>query len=627
MQLPSHRASAVREVTKVPEPEAKVFGDIGAASDRAAKGLLLVIIAVICGITWRKWGSLIVDCGREMYIPAILSQGKRLYFDAWYPYGPLIPYWHALLFRILGVHLWILQTMGIGIVVLTTLMTYSLSRKFLPVSLAFAAGFAVVIQAFQLSLFNYVQPYSWPAVYGVLLFVALVWLLVNDSLAHKPWLILAAGSLAGLEAINKIEFGAAAYLVLAAAILLRALEARSFGRLMKDLAAAAPGLILCVAIWGRLVARSSLDFIFAQNITVLPDSYFVRKFGATWAHSVGYTSAPTRLLEWAGVGLLGVALVGSAACAASASKVAARIVFAAAIGLCAFHVALTFADRILHRPIPELARFIAPTVFFNGGMAMLAVALAICLLVRWWKAGRNRDQSALALLAIAAAVQSSRALVKIEPYGYAIFYDTLGYVTFLVIVWRVARYFGASDSERLWIGTSGLLCCGLASLVIANYGIYRRPFLVSTSRGSIYARRETGEAFTQALTFLSQVKSRGDRFVVWPEEAALYYFTGTVAPSRWYALTPGILPEGSATTAFLDDLDRNRVNYVLLSNRAASEYGVPFFGVDYNREVYRWLVQDFRVVRTFGEYQRVVSPTDWAAQVWERKSALPEQAK
>ena len=60
------------------------------ASEWAVRGLLLLIVAVICAITWRKWGDLSVDCGREMYIPAVLSQGKRLYFDAWYLYGPLI---------------------------------------------------------------------------------------------------------------------------------------------------------------------------------------------------------------------------------------------------------------------------------------------------------------------------------------------------------------------------------------------------------------------------------------------------------------------------------------------------------------------------------------------------------
>src|SRR5579862_2842660 len=27
--------------------------------------------------TWGAWGDLTVDCGREMYVPAVLAQGKR----------------------------------------------------------------------------------------------------------------------------------------------------------------------------------------------------------------------------------------------------------------------------------------------------------------------------------------------------------------------------------------------------------------------------------------------------------------------------------------------------------------------------------------------------------------------
>jgi hypothetical protein len=42
-------------------------------------------MAFLSVLTWKRWGSLLIDCGREMYIPAALSQGKRLYFDLWYP--------------------------------------------------------------------------------------------------------------------------------------------------------------------------------------------------------------------------------------------------------------------------------------------------------------------------------------------------------------------------------------------------------------------------------------------------------------------------------------------------------------------------------------------------------------
>jgi hypothetical protein len=73
--------------------------------DHVARTTLLFVLIALCVLTWRKWGYLPVDSGREMYVPAAISEGKRLYFDLWYIYGPLIPYWHAALFRLFGIHL------------------------------------------------------------------------------------------------------------------------------------------------------------------------------------------------------------------------------------------------------------------------------------------------------------------------------------------------------------------------------------------------------------------------------------------------------------------------------------------------------------------------------------------
>jgi hypothetical protein len=54
--------------------------------------------------TWATWGDLTIDCGREMYVPAVLSEGKMLYRDVWYLYGPAGPYVNSFLFRLFGVH-------------------------------------------------------------------------------------------------------------------------------------------------------------------------------------------------------------------------------------------------------------------------------------------------------------------------------------------------------------------------------------------------------------------------------------------------------------------------------------------------------------------------------------------
>ena len=66
---------------------------------------LLVLWAVRFYATWATWGSLTIDCGREVYVPAMLAEGKTLYRDLWYPYPPLAPYFNSYLFRWFGVHL------------------------------------------------------------------------------------------------------------------------------------------------------------------------------------------------------------------------------------------------------------------------------------------------------------------------------------------------------------------------------------------------------------------------------------------------------------------------------------------------------------------------------------------
>src|SRR5689334_16651653 len=50
--------------------------------------------AVKMYLTWAAWGNLTIDSGHEMYIPALLAQGKLLYRDVWFMYGPAAPYFN-----------------------------------------------------------------------------------------------------------------------------------------------------------------------------------------------------------------------------------------------------------------------------------------------------------------------------------------------------------------------------------------------------------------------------------------------------------------------------------------------------------------------------------------------------
>ncbi len=63
-------------------------------------------------MSWREWGDLCVDTGRELDLPRRLAEGQLLYRDARYYYGPLPPYVNALLYRVFGVHLDVLVWAG-----------------------------------------------------------------------------------------------------------------------------------------------------------------------------------------------------------------------------------------------------------------------------------------------------------------------------------------------------------------------------------------------------------------------------------------------------------------------------------------------------------------------------------
>ena len=64
-----------------------------------------------------------------------------------------------------------LYAAGLTIVATLTLVLYSLSRLFLPVSWSFVSSFTFLGVALQLSIFNYALPYSYPGAYSVLLIV------------------------------------------------------------------------------------------------------------------------------------------------------------------------------------------------------------------------------------------------------------------------------------------------------------------------------------------------------------------------------------------------------------------------------------------------------------------------
>src|SRR5216684_7124167 len=135
-----------------------------------AGGLLALIIIWAASLyaTWATWGSLTVDSGREMYVAAVLSEGKMLYRDVWFLNGPAAPYLNGFLFRLFGVHLNVLYWAGALSALGSAIFLYLTGLRLSSWYLGWTAGAILLLQAFQPSLFCFPLPYAFATVYGCL---------------------------------------------------------------------------------------------------------------------------------------------------------------------------------------------------------------------------------------------------------------------------------------------------------------------------------------------------------------------------------------------------------------------------------------------------------------------------
>jgi len=439
--------------------------------------------------------------------------------------------------------------------------------------------------------------------------VLLLWLLLQRN-------IFAAGVVAGVMMLTKLEFGAAGYAGIAAALVLRSTETKSIRGLLQCLCACIPGAILWLAIYGWYLHAAGADFFLGENLSILPSSHFQQHFAKLWNEKTGLVLSPRVLLLSAARGLGGFAILVGCVLLAARSRLARSVLSAVALALCGIHVAAIFAHTANAVPVDRLAVKLLNPVFFNSGM--IWVGLVVMGISGAGLRPAKLETIVLCSLSLACGV---RVLVKITPSGYSMFFDVLVYLVFLVALYRVSKRFSVDLDGTFGKLVAGILCLSLATLTLEYYPIHSRWYPVSSDRGTLYTSPEIGKGFSQALAFIESAKKKSQRVVIMPEDTALYFFSGTTAPSRWYIVTPQILPPGEATAQYVEELDRADIHYVIVSDRATPEFGLPVFGVDYGQQIFAWLHANFRMVQRIGDYEPVAFPREWGALVYERQSA------
>ncbi|MGH9936015.1 MAG: hypothetical protein ACREAM_07205 [Blastocatellia bacterium] len=288
--------------------------------------------------SWQRWTQPLLDHGREMNLPARILAGERLYRDAQFLYGPFAPHFNALLYRVFGIHLSVLKVSGAVCAVLILLMIYRLAKALMGEWESFlAAGLVLVICALK-STANYVQPYAYAALYGLVFalgsLVAAVGYVKRRSerrlRAERPGArnlppeggtpnagaatnAVLAGSLAGLALISKPEIALAGLAAGFTALIVESFAERK--PLWRDVALfAAPVIVIIATTYGLILSHTPLGVLLEDNhvlFTAMPPQlvYFNRHISglAQWPSSLWFSLAGIGVFAlWAGLcGVIG----------------------------------------------------------------------------------------------------------------------------------------------------------------------------------------------------------------------------------------------------------------------------------------------------------------------------------
>lgn len=594
--------------TELPRTEHTAFGFERA--DRFALLALAVLFVVMLAVSWQRWTQPLLDHGREMNLPTRILAGEHLYSDVQFLYGPFAPHFNALLYKIFGVQLGTLKVSGAVCAILILLMIYWLSRQLMSAwESAAVTGLVLVICAIK-STANYIQPYAYAALYGFLFSLASLVCTVRFTQLRELKLMRWAGVFAGLALISKPEIALAAWAAAAAALLAESVSARKvLGR--EALNFVLPVIGIFVVSYGLILSQTPLSVLLNDNhvlFTNMPPQlvYFNR-------HISGLAKLPTSL--W--FSLTGIAIFGI--WAAATSLIGATLSFRSACNKQQWLHSLRLSALVLL--IAAIAREAAIRFLkvpddvtpFASAIFALPVVIGVIGWRIWqaWKQGQtvSTEQRIVFALTVFSLFSILRALLNVTTTGpYTPFFIPTLIVVFLYLLLRAAPLFLVS-SEHIRLNVRRVAVCLLALLVIGsaiNSAIRFRKintFEIHSTRGNFVTLPEIGEPLQAAIRFAETRTKPGEYVLSLPVATTINFMAARPYPLREEIVHPGFLTDEKEFDA-IERIKSRKVSLVLVANLITSEFRDRVFGADYNRELMRWITENYHLVKRFESAQR-----------------------
>ncbi len=572
-------------------------GSRGGALIRAA--ILASIGGTLLALGWRRWTHVIIDYGRELYVPWRLSLGEVLFRDLAYFNGPLSPYFNSLIFRVFEPSYTALFLGNLALLVVTTLLLYRLLHR-LADHLVATMGCALFLVIFALAdlngfgNYNFLTPYSHEMTHASLLGILLLLVLINYLRSPSRWRLVELALLLGLIFLTKAEFFLAGSAAVVVALILRGWMATSERRSPLQLLIPLIGGLLVppLVAFGVLLTAMPLAEAFRGTLGPWPymfqgeltDLVFYRK-GLGTDDPAGNL---TRMLTWLGLHLAIFVPLGSVARLTSPESPRRRWI---ALGMVLWTVGLlvlvaprfNFTD--LPRPLPLLL------------LAAIGVSLVPILRRQTPPEDTWRRIGFLSCLVYALALLAKMPLhTRFQNYGFA-----LALPATVMMVLLLLQRIPAWLDRRGGYGASFRLSAAVFLLMVGLV-FFWPSVLVYQQKTVDFGHGPDGYRVQPRYRLMSELLDRlpaqvgpDETMLVLPEGIMLNFQLRRLNPTPHINfMPPELIMFGEE--AIIAALEASPPDVIVLIKRRTIEYGFETLGNGYGEELIRWVSAGYPVV-------------------------------
>lgn len=559
--------------------------------------------AAMCYWSWGTWPDVLIDFGRELYVPWRIAAGSVLYVDIAYFNGPLSPYWNALWFRLFGASLLTLTVCNLVLLALLIALLYRLLADIGSRLSATGAGLALVAlfgfgQFVGIGNYNFISPYSHELTHGLLLSIAALFGLSRYHQRRTLLPIAGVGFALGLLFLTKVEVFLAGALATITGLLLTLWVERPCGhRLLRLLgtfagASAIPPATTFLLFWLAMPAGEALRQPLGHWLTALRSDLTALEFFRT-----GMGTDDIRGNVWA---LLTAtfwyaALFGPPAALGLALRQSGKHRMALAAGCFVVAVAaLSLGGREIAwlqaaRPLPLFM--------------LVAGLISLGALFRY---RHNPEPARRLILQVSLIVLAEVMLMKIilnariYHYGFALAMPATLLLVVALLAWVPVLIEGLGGYGPVFRATAlgALSMAVVAHLSYVGAHIRQKTYIVGS--GADAFRADVRGAFVKRALEEIRARARPDQtLAVFPEGIMINYLARRVNPTPYLFFGPFdmiLSGENRILTAFR----AHAPDYVILAHKDTSEYGFRFFGRDYGQTLYAWILDHYRPVALVG---------------------------